>query len=71
MKRKTQNTVTGGIVVFAIVALLLGVAINGAFVMLAFGILHSIFIAVPAISFVQGMFVSIALGILGGFFRNK
>ena len=51
-----------------LIALALG--IQGFMVMIAFGILHSVFLAVPAIGFGTSVAVGVALSLLGGFFHK-
>jgi hypothetical protein len=48
------------------------IILNGMLVMFAFGILHSIFPEyIPAISFIQALFVTFALGVIGSFFKGS
>lgn len=53
-----------------IIAILIGLGVQGFMVMIAFGILHSVFLAVPAIGYGTSIAVGVALSLLGAFFRK-
>jgi hypothetical protein len=56
---------------FAIGLLAIYAIIEGAFVWLAFWILHSIFLVIPEITLWQAVGVGIALSIIGSFFKSS
>ena len=59
----------GCIIVLGIIAL--SSLISGAFVWLAFLLLHMVFVAVPVLTLWQAVIIGIVLGILGSFFKSN
>ena len=60
---------TGCVAILLLLAL--SMFLNGAFVWIAFWLLHKVFINVPELSLWHAVLIGIALSIIGGFFKKS